>query len=122
MSEWIPVTKRKPERSQRVLAKFRYGRAGVWTEHTAISTATYIDHGVWYIDLMQGTDNSIAEVIGWMLLPGEEPEPARWLQRKRNGYAVLVCSACEREKEGYVRTAYCPHCGRPMTEEAAGCE
>lgn len=44
-------------------------------------------------------------------------EPARWLHRKRNGYAVLVCSACEREKEGYTRTAYCPHCGRPMTGE-----
>lgn len=47
----------------------------------------------------------------------EEPEPARWLHRKRNGYAVLVCSACEKQKEGYTRTAYCPHCGRPMTGE-----
>ena len=42
-------------------------------------------------------------------------EPARWLSRKRNGYAVLVCSACEALKEGYTHTAYCPHCGRPMT-------
>ena len=74
MSSWIPVAERKPERYQRVLAKFRYSRAGVWKEHTAISTATYNDHGVWYIDLMQGTDNSIAEVIGWMPLPGEEEQ------------------------------------------------
>lgn len=56
--------------------------------------------------------------------PGrEEPEPARWLNRKRNGYAVLVCSACEKQKEGYSRTAYCPNCGRPMTGEGEqGCE
>lgn len=41
----------------------------------------------------------------------EEPvRHGRWLNRKRNGYAVLVCSECEREKEGYTRTAYCPHC------------
>lgn len=39
---------------------------------------------------------------------------SRWLNRKRNGYAVLVCSECEREKEGYTRTAYCPHCGVKM--------
>ena len=53
----------------------------------------------------------------------EEPEPARWLHRKRNGYAVLVCSACEKQKEGYTHTAYCPNCGRPVTGgEAQGCE
>ena len=52
---------------------------------------------------------------------GEE-EQARWLHRKRNGYAVLVCSNCGKEKEGYTCTAYCPSCGRRMTEEAAGCE
>ena len=42
-------------------------------------------------------------------------EQARWLQRKRNGYAVLVCSACEKQKEGCTRTPFCPNCGRPMT-------
>ena len=49
--------------------------------------------------------------------PTIEAEPVRhgrWLNRKRNGYAVLVCSECEREKEGYTRTAYCPHCGARM--------
>ena len=49
--------------------------------------------------------------------PTIEAEPVRhgrWLNRKRNGYAVLVCSECEREKEGYTRTAYCPHCGVKM--------
>lgn len=49
--------------------------------------------------------------------PTIEAEPVRhgrWLNRKRNGYAVLVCSECEREKEGYTRTAYCPHCGMKM--------
>ena len=46
-----------------------------------------------------------------------EAEPVRhgrWLNRKRNGYAVLVCSECEREKEVYTRTAYCPKCGARM--------
>lgn len=50
-------------------------------------------------------------------MPTIESEPVRhgrWLNRKRNGYAVLVCSECEREKEGYTRTAYCPHCGVKM--------
>ena len=42
---------------------------------------------------------------------------ARWLQRKRNGYAVLVCSDCEKEKEGYTRTAFCPNCGARMDAE-----
>ena len=49
--------------------------------------------------------------------PTIEAEPVRhgrWLNRKRNGYAVLVCSECEREKEGYTRTEYCPHCGARM--------
>ena len=50
------------------------------------------------------------------------PGQAHWLHRKRNGYAVLVCSNCGKEKEGYTCTAYCPTCGRRMTEEATGCE
>lgn len=52
-------------------------------------------------------------------LCGRCEEPARWLHRKRNGYAVLVCSNCGKEKEGYTRTAYCPTCGRPMDREEA---
>lgn len=67
-----------------------------------------------------------AQLAAWLIelqqrrAKGRAPEPARWLQRKKNGYAVLVCSACEKQKEGYVRTAYCPNCGRPMTEEYEG--
>ena len=49
--------------------------------------------------------------------PTIEAEPAHWLRRKQNGYAVLVCSACEKQKEGNARTAYCPNCGRPMAGE-----
>ncbi len=45
---------------------------------------------------------------------GRMSEPARWLQRKRNGYTVLMCSACEKQKEGNARTEYCPNCGARM--------
>lgn len=76
---------------------------------------------------LHATPGEIWDMAGWVVHTDrparEEPEPARWLHRKRNGYAVLVCSACEKQKEGYTRTAYCPNCGRPMTGgEAQGCE
>ena len=68
---------------------------------------------------LHATPGEIWDMAGWVVYNDrparEEPEPARWLHCKRNGYAVLVCSNCEKQKEGYTRTAYCPNCGRPMT-------
>ena len=60
---------------------------------------------------------ALAERLMPRELTGEAAGPAHWLQRKQNGYAVLVCSACEKQKEGNARTAYCPNCGRPMAGE-----
>lgn len=71
MSEWIPVTEKKPERSQRVLVKFLYRRISVWKEYTMISTAQYNGDDWWFIDFISTEDDVDPEVISWMPLPIE---------------------------------------------------
>lgn len=88
---------------------------------TAEDYATACEDAEFYSTLEDFMAEHEEEIDMMLFAPALEPDEARWLQRKRNGYAVLVCSNCEKEKEGYTRTPFCPHCGRRMTEEAAGC-
>lgn len=84
------------------------------TEHAQLAA--------WLIELQEKRCKVIVQANRIEEMKAEVQEPAHWLQRKQNGYAVLVCSACEKQKEGNARTAYCPNCGRPITNDKGGKE